>query len=112
MTDPDIHTRVAVLEAQRVSDQEHKALQAIEYERRLTDLNHAHEKQVADQATYISGDKFEGFVREFYQWRDQTQKTLTLLEGRTGGSQDVLLKWIPWAIAIGSSIALLWDKAP
>lgn len=34
-------------------------LQAREYERRLSDLNHAHEKAVQVQHTYVTQDKYE-----------------------------------------------------
>lgn len=38
------------------------ALQAEEYERRLTALNHAHDKAVQVQHTYVTQDKFEDRV--------------------------------------------------
>lgn len=51
--------RLAILEERIARYDERRKDQALEYERRLSELNHAHEKQVADQATYVSLDKFE-----------------------------------------------------
>ena len=58
--------------------------QAREYERRLSELNHAHDKQVADQATYVSGARYEGWQGEINSWRGQVSATLSELAGRTG----------------------------
>lgn len=43
----------------RSSDQAALALQATEYERRLAELNHAHEKAIEVQHTYVTQDKYE-----------------------------------------------------
>jgi phage protein D len=43
----------------RSSDQQALSLQAREYERRLVALNHAHEKAIEVQHTYVTQDKYE-----------------------------------------------------
>lgn len=57
----DVVARIAVLEAQRVSDLEALKLQAIEYERRLSDLNHAHERAAEERISTITVEKFDTF---------------------------------------------------
>ena len=44
-------------------------LQAIEYERRLTDLNHAHQEALRVQHTYITIDKYEDKMKSEEQAR-------------------------------------------
>jgi hypothetical protein len=49
-----------VLMDERFEALEHaRVIQAREYERRLADLNHAHEKAVEVQHTYVTQDKYE-----------------------------------------------------
>lgn len=57
----------------------------MEYQRRLSELNHAHEKQVADQQTYVSDDKFRGWQGEVNAFKNETQEKLALLTGRSSG---------------------------
>jgi hypothetical protein len=77
--------RVAVLEEQLVSLRREIATQAVEYQRRLAELNHAHEKQVADQATYVSDDKFRGWQAVVESYMSETRDKLATIAGRQGG---------------------------
>lgn len=54
-----LEDRITRLEERRVADTEARGLQAVEYERRLTALNHAHEKALEVQHTYVTQDKYE-----------------------------------------------------
>lgn len=105
--------RLAVLE------EKHKALrseikkQAKEYQRRLAELNHAHDKQVQDQQTYVSEDKFAGWQGEIGSWRNQVSKTLAELEGRSAGggsARALFFQILPLLISILALVAILWKR--
>lgn len=59
---------------------EARKLQAAEYSRRLDELNHAHERSVADRALFLSHDSFEQFRREYVARHDSlTAQVMTTL---------------------------------
>ena len=60
-------------------------LQAAEYERRLNQLNHAHEQNIERNAEFVSEEKFNGFVREFREYKETTDKALQIAQGVTSG---------------------------
>ena len=67
MTPPEKNAyavRIAVLEEKVRSAAEAKTLQAAEYERRLTDLNHAHDQAMARNVDYVSRELHDAAVRE------------------------------------------------
>jgi hypothetical protein len=98
------HDKIVALEVRVNGMKENITLQAREYERRLGELNHAHEKQVQDQATYISEDKFAGYVAETALWQKQVSETLAELKGR----RSLVAQILPWFIAlIGLAVAFL-----
>src|ERR1044072_6505554 len=43
--------------------------QAHEYERRLDELNHAHQKATEDKAQFLLKVTYEAFVKEFDTWK-------------------------------------------
>ena len=87
-TDTSIHVTLkefveSLLEAQdKVTDAKFKAskealdLQAKEYERRLEDLNHEHQRNIERNADYIGKEKFEAFEKEFRQYKESNDKAL------------------------------------
>jgi oligoendopeptidase F len=102
--------RIAVLEEKVNAAQREKILQAQEYERRLSELNHAHEKQVKDQSTYVSDDRFNGFMGQFSTLRDTVNTYMSGAEGRSLGTNRVtsmIFQFVPWLIAIA---AILWKR--
>src|ERR1700691_3540245 len=102
-TPHDYAVRIAVLEEKVAAQRREIIDQAKEYERRLTELNHAHDKQVRDQQTYVSGDQFRGWQGEMNSWRAQVSGDLSKLQGREGGSAGVraiVLQIIPMIIAL------------
>jgi hypothetical protein len=110
-SDASLETRLAILEERQLTMKEGIARQAIEYERRLTELNHAHDKQVKDQSTYVSNDKYEGWQGEMNAWKDDVAKKLSLLEGNrsgVGAAQSFIFQVLPMLIAIASIVALVW----
>jgi cell division protein ZapA (FtsZ GTPase activity inhibitor) len=97
MTEESDRTRIAVLEERIRGMSTALSLQAEKYEARLQDLNHAHDKQVADQGTYVSKEKYEQFVEEVRQ-------TLAELKGRTSGIKST---WTAIVAAIALLLSLL-----
>lgn len=67
-----VDTRAASVEKERI-------IQAAEYERRLTELNHAHETAMENWRTSLPRELFEQHQHTWQQWRDETSKQLTLL---------------------------------
>jgi len=61
--------KIAVLETELRSMKDALRLQAIEYERRLQDLNHAHQQQVDRNAQYISREIWEAYLKEDNTWK-------------------------------------------
>jgi hypothetical protein len=56
-----------------------------EYERRLDELNHAHQRAVEVQHTYVTDEKFEAFVERYGENRDATATALNLAAGSKQG---------------------------
>ncbi len=109
----DDHDRIVVLEERLKGMDKALALQSIENHRRLDELNHAHEKQVKDQATYVSEDKFNGFLAEYGQWRNSVMKTLAETAGTSQGSitsRALFFSVIAILVPIITLITLLWKK--
>jgi len=112
-TPHDYAVRIAVLEEKVAAQRREIAQQALEYERRLTDLNHAHEKQVRDQQTYVSDDKFLGWQGEINAWRSVVSGTLAKLQGTETGSnavRNIVFQIIPMIIALAAVILLFFKK--
>lgn len=62
---------------QRDLDREKVAIQAAEYERRLTVLNHAHEEAVRERNRVLPREMFDQWVTDFSKWRDAVNKSLS-----------------------------------
>lgn len=104
-------TKIAILEERLRSTREGIDKQAREYERRLTELNHAHEKQVADQARYVSLDTYQGWQGEINAWKGIVSTELTLVKGQRSGASTVqgfIFQILPMLIAIASIFALVY----
>lgn len=84
--DDSDHVRLAVLEEVVRGMRSNLKLQAAEYSRRLGELNHAHEKQVQDQRTYVSEDKFNGYTAELAAFQAKVNEALARGDGRLGAS--------------------------
>jgi hypothetical protein len=52
------------------------SLQAKEYERRLEDLNHEHQKNQDRNRDFVGTEKFESFEREFRQYKESNDKAV------------------------------------
>jgi hypothetical protein len=103
--------RIAVLEQQLRDRDIQLALQAKEYERRLDELNHAHDKQVEDQRTYVSEEKFSGYTSKMDAWRNDVSLALAQLQGQAGGKGAVgrvLVQVLTLMISAAVLAALLW----
>lgn len=107
----DAAIKIAVLEEQVMALRREIKLQAIEYQRRLAELNHAHDKQVEDQRTFVSSERYEGWQGEMNSWRATVSNALAILEGRNGGVTTIrglIMQILPMIIAILAIIAMLW----
>lgn len=76
--------REFILVQQKLRDKA-RNLQAKEYERRLTVLNHAHEQNLERNAEFVSKDKFESFRQEFQEYKETTDKARQLSLGSALG---------------------------
>jgi hypothetical protein len=107
-----LERQVVRLFERRASDQRALKLQASEYERRLEDLNGAHEKAVQVQHTYVTQEKFEDFVARYDADREAIAKALTLAEGSEHG-QGRLIGFIVGGlgamVGLGSLILVIGD---
>lgn len=54
-----------------------KELQAVEYERRLSELNHAHKIAMENWARSLPREIYEAFLTEFRSWRDKVNADIT-----------------------------------
>jgi|ERR1700679_372278 len=111
--DKKLENRVSVLEEKVKSQRREIKTQAKEYQRRLLELNHAHDKQVQDQQTYVSEDKFTGWQGEMNSWRNNVSSELSKLQGREGGvgsTRGLVLQAIPIIIALAVAIVALFKK--
>jgi hypothetical protein len=86
-----LEEKLARIQDKFEAEAEARKLQAEEYERRLTELSHAHQHATEIQHTYLPRENFEQFVRELLDWRRQVdlrystllleiQKSFTLQE--------------------------------
>lgn len=88
-----------------VLDERDKAIgiQSTELERRLNALNHAHERAVEVQHTYVTEEKFEDFVKRFEENTRTTSEALTLARGNSEG----LSQGAKWTLTAGGFILTL-----
>ena len=95
-----LEVRLAVLEERVANRDDALALQAKEYERRLADLNHAHQLAEEKNRNYVTREVYDGTVREWTIWRNSidylpapefrvykeaTDRALLLREGQSKG---------------------------
>ena len=78
----DPQTRISVLEERIRGMEQARALQATEYERRLDDLNHAHEQARQTLATYLPRDVFEKVEQGWTAWKSKVDIEMALDRGR------------------------------
>lgn len=129
---PSDEVRLAILETLIAEMRRALDLQAREYERRLDDLNHAHQSAMEVQARYVTRELYEERHRELMRRMEKTEdeeityrarkqsdddvihtrnsSRLDRIEGRDKGlgiSWGVLLAAVPLAMAIGGFIAHL-----
>lgn len=97
--------KVAELEARvelrREATKEALALQAKEYERRLTDLNHAHALALQDKGTFATKEATE---RELRVLVERIGKLEIAKADRDGTARIV---WAMWGFAAAAAIAVL-----
>ena len=62
----------------------------LESSRRLDILNHAHEKAVEVQHTYVPREVFEAFESRFEEYKETTNRALILREGAGKGAAGTI----------------------
>lgn len=75
----------------KTKEEEALKLQATEYERRLEDLNNAHQLAIEVQKAQVRAETFSRFEQEYRDWREKTDRRLNLQEGRSGISSALLM---------------------
>lgn len=83
----DLDKEIAVLRTKLCAGDEARKLQASEYERRLTELNHAHKQQLDRNAEYISREAWELYRAELEKWRREVDawRWISIGAGASGG---------------------------
>jgi hypothetical protein len=74
MSEADQQVKIAVLENEVRNLKSAIELQAKEYERRLSDLNHAHAQATVDKSKFVSGELFYAKLDEVAKWRSEMEK--------------------------------------
>ena len=108
MPTDDLVTRIAVLEQQLKGAEHAVMLQAKEYERRLLELNHAHDRAVQDRATYVTREMFASFQDKIESSLDSIRESRSQDSGHKRGVGDAW-KFVVAAVGLISTLALLLD---
>ncbi len=66
----DALIKIAVLETEVRGLKENIVLQAKEYQRRLSELNHAHDQATADKSAFLRKDTYDAKIAEFAKWQN------------------------------------------
>jgi hypothetical protein len=116
-TDATYAALVQLLEQRFAMQAESLRLQAIEYERRLTALNHAHELAVKEQARVLPREMFDQFRNEYEKFRsgqlsretyDQFKVEYDKFRLETSNQlQAISTRSITWTAAIGLIVVVL-----
>lgn len=97
---------IAVLKERFIGRSDALSLQALEYERRLDELNHAHAQSVLDKAQFLQRDTYEKSERELIEWRRGVDAVLTVLKDR----RDSRVSAFSAGIAVISVLVLIVSK--
>ena len=103
-------TKVAVIEERLRGMEVALQLQAQKYEERLELLNHAHDKQVADQATYLEKSVYQANQKDLDTWKAGIDSRLTIIESRQSGAatfRDTSLNTILALISLAGTLISL-----
>jgi hypothetical protein len=106
MADPCLETerRLTRLEAQLQSSDRALEMQAREYERRLTELNHAHARALEAQAGTVPREVYDDYVKRTREWHREVDRRLDL----SAGAHSFMAAMVMSAIAlVGALVSLL-----
>jgi hypothetical protein len=82
VSEQDLILKVAVLEERIANAKETLDKQAKEYERRLDELNHAHERSIEDKLEFLEKSVYEKSEDEHDQWRRAVATRLDVMAGK------------------------------
>lgn len=85
------------LTLQRSIDEKHGSILALEVSRRLSELNHAHETAVKEQARTLPREMFDQWRAEHDKWRDIVNRELTAMTTRS----------MTWTAALGIAFIIV-----
>ena len=97
----DALIKIAVLETEVLGLKENIILQAKEYQRRLAELNHAHEQATSDKAAFLRKETFDAKIAEFSKWQNEMDVWRSRVIGIGVGAG------IGGGLASGGAVALL-----
>jgi len=78
----ELVVELAVLDTKFHAAQDQLKQQAIEYERRLHELNNAHAKAEAVLHTYITRELFDRHTADLTSWKERIDKELSIQSGK------------------------------
>ncbi len=125
MTEETLETRITRLEERLAAKETATQLQAKEYERRLTDLNHAHEQAQEKNAEYLPRETWEAAVEQWNDWRsgvnrdlarlpepNEMNRRLSTLETTAAENRGAILEARRRAATVALGVAVLAVAAP
>jgi len=77
-------------------------LQAVENQRRLAELNHAHQQAQENWARSLPRETFAGYVEQAEKWREEVNKSISAAQGAIG-----LLRFLGFVGVLALLMALL-----
>jgi len=83
------HERIVKLEEKHEASIQALKIQAKEYERRLSELNHAATRRELRDAHFVSNDAYDGYRESVETKFDKINESLAELRGQSAGSVNV-----------------------
>ncbi len=85
--DPELEREIGNLKelvfARFDAEEKARVIQVTELERRLNDLNHAHQNMLADRALFVRVDIHDRFYQEYREWSQRVDKVMATQAGRS-----------------------------
>ena len=82
-------------------------LQALEYERRLTELNHARQHSIENQATFLRREVYDNYVTATLAWREEVREALAERRGGILSMREIAFRVIPLLVSTGTLVFLI-----
>jgi hypothetical protein len=112
---PTLDTRIAVLEERVKNREDALRLQAVEYQRRLDDLNHAHQMAQERNSEFVRIGTYGSDVGALQKWRDEVNVVIAQLQGATRGTRsvwDLFFQILPLLVSLAVLGGMIWPRKP